>query len=512
MSGPYILSIDQGTTGSTVLIIDVRDSKSPQIIGRSTVDFTQYYPAVGWVEHDLEDIWTSVSKAAQQAISAAESKGFQVKQVAAIGITNQRETLCVFDRQTGRPITKAIVWQCKRSRDITEQLKRQGLEAEVRGKTGLVLDPYFSGSKISWLLSNNPEVKQQIESGKAVFGTIDSYLISRLSGGSVHATEASNASRTLLYNIHRGEWDKDLLKLFGLANDAALPEVKDSAGIFGKTKGVSFLPDGIAIAGVLGDQQAALAGQTCFAVGEGKCTYGTGAFLLVNQGEVAKPSKAGLLTTVAWSINGKKTYAFEGSAFIAGAAIQFLRDQLHLVEKASDSEALAKHAHAAPNVYFVPALSGLGAPYWNPNAEGAFLGLTRGTTTSQIVRAALEGIVFEVADLTNAMANDLGHPLSVLRVDGGAAVNSLLLQCQADFARLTVERPKILETTALGAGLFAGLGVGIYRELSDLRGAKEHDATFYPEKDHVGPDSVTAKLNGWHRAVKAVQTFADRTV
>ncbi len=508
MSGPYILSIDQGTTGSTALVIDLKDS--PKIIGRSTVDFTQYYPDIGWVEHDLDEVWASVSKAIKLALDSATSKqnSFRTALISAIGITNQRETLCVYDRKTGKPLTKAIVWQCKRSRSITEQLKAEGLENEIKNKTGLVLDPYFSGSKISWLLKNRSDIAKKIADGTAVFGTIDTYLMARLSDCKTHATEASNASRTLLYNIHSGQWDSNLLKVFGLKNETSLPEVKDSAGLFGKTLNLDFLPDGIPITGVLGDQQAALAGQTCFTPGEAKCTYGTGAFLLVNQGEKPILSTSGLLTTVAWSLKGKRTFASEGSAFIAGAAIQFLRDQLKLIASAGETEDLAKGATAAPHVYFVPSLSGLGAPYWNPKAEGAFLGLTRGTTLAQCVRAALEGIAFEVADLTQAIAKDLGHPLSILRVDGGAAVNSLLLQAQADFSRLVVDRPKNLETTALGAGLFAALGAGIFKDLSEVRNARERDLLFTPESDHAGSDSITAKLNGWKRAVKAVEVFA----
>ncbi len=510
MSNQFIMAIDQGTTGSTVLVLDVSKPQGSEVVGRHTVDFPQHFPKTGWVEHDLEEVWRSVSSAAEGALAQAKTRRptFDAKQVIALGITNQRETLCVFERKTGKPLARAIVWQCKRSASICERLRAEGLSPKVADKTGLVLDPYFSGTKISWIMENQPEVATKVRSGAAVFGTIDSYLVARLTAGLSFVTEASNASRTLCFNIATGSWDLELLEVMKVPNAEALPEVKDSAGLFGKTKGLSFLPDGIPISGVLGDQQAALAGQTCFNSGEAKCTYGTGAFLLMNLGDKKLASKAGMLTTIAWSLGGKRTYAFEGSAFIAGAAVQFLRDQMQVLTQAAESEVLAEGQLGAPEVYFVPALSGLGAPYWDPKAQGAFFGLTRGTSKGQMVRAALEGIAFQVADLTTAMQKDLVTPLSVLRVDGGAAANDLLMQAQANFAGIPVDRPANLETTAFGAGLFAGLGVGLYSGLNDLRSVRRTERLFEPASNPDDKAVLDAQLAGWQRAVRAVRVFA----
>lgn len=510
MSANYIMAIDQGTTGSTVLLVDVTNPSLPTVAGRNTVDFTQHFPKTGWVEHDLEEIWSSVVSAAKQAIeqTAAVRPGFNVNQISCLGITNQRETLCVFERGTGKPLARAIVWQCKRSTDITNKLRASGGEPEVREKTGLVLDPYFSGSKLQWIIENNQEVAAKLKDGSACAGTIDTYLIARLTGGKSFVTEASNASRTLLYNIEKGAWDEDLLSLFKVPNLSVLPQVRDSAGEFGRTSGLGFIPDGIPITGALGDQQAALAGQTCFQIGEAKCTYGTGAFLLMNLGHEKILSNSGMLTTVAWRINGKISYAFEGSAFIAGAAVQFLRDQLLMVTKASETEQLAAAVHAAPEIYFVPALSGLGAPYWDPSAQGAFFGLTRGTSRAQMIRACLEGIAFEVTDLTNAMAKDLGRPLSVLRVDGGAAANNVLMQAQANSSGVGVDRPVNLETTAFGAALFAGFGAGIYTDFTQMRNARKTERLFSPDSGPEHTARIKAMQAGWDRAIKAVRTFA----
>ncbi len=508
MANQYIVAIDQGTTGSTVLVIDVSRAGDSTVIGRKTVDFPQHFPQTGWVEHDLEEIWASVAQAAAGALTQAKATKaqFDPKCVIALGITNQRETLCVFDRKTAKPLTRAIVWQCKRSAGICERLRAKGLAAKIGDKTGLVVDPYFSGTKITWIMENLPEIATKVKSGSAVMGTIDTYLIARLTAAQSFVTEASNASRTLCFDIATGKWDLELLDLLGVPNADALPDVKDSAGTFGKTKGLAFLPDGIPITGVLGDQQAALAGQTCFNPGEAKCTYGTGAFLLMNLGDKKLRSHSGMLTTVAWQLKGKRTFAFEGSAFIAGAAVQFLRDQLLFFPKAQDSETLAAGSQAAPEVYFVPALAGLGAPYWDPKAQGAFFGLTRGTSKGQLVRAALEGIAFQVADLTRAMEKDRGGPLTVLRVDGGAAANNLLMQAQADYSAIPVDRPQNLETTAFGAGLFAGLGVGLYSGLDELRSVRRTERLFQPAaKDK---DRIQAHMQGWSRAVRAVKVFA----
>lgn len=509
MGSQYLLAIDQGTTGSTALIIDATDHTRFEVIGRATVDFPQHYPNPGWVEHDLNEIWHSVTTAVQRAVAAAAAHApFSVHKISGIGMTNQRETLCTFDRKTSAPYAPAIVWQCRRSADICTKLKSDGIETEVRHKTGLVLDPYFSGTKIKWLMENNPTAAEKLRNGQAILGTIDTFLLHRLSGGQAHATEASNASRTLLMDLNTGDYDQELLNIFDIPSKSILPEIKSSAGIFGRTQGLDFLPDGIPIAGILGDQQAALAGQTCFTRGEAKCTYGTGAFLLANIGDSILHSNSGLLTTAAWNLNGKLTYAFEGSAFIAGAAIQFLRDQMHFLGDAKESQALAESVIGAPEVYFVPALAGLGAPYWDPHARGAFFGLTRGTTHRQLVRAALEGVAFQVYDLTRAIAQDFPEALSVLRVDGGAAANDLLMQTQANVLQLAIDRPKNLETTAFGAALFAGLGIGMYQDLQALRNVRISERIFQPAKSADDLSARTVQLDGWQRAIQAVQMFA----
>jgi glycerol kinase len=511
MSSNFLLAIDQGTTGSTCLIIDVSRPESPVVCGRDTVDFAQHYPKPGWVEHDLNEIWSSVRQSCTNAMERAKqsTRDFDKSRIAAIGITNQRETLCIFDRKTSLPLTKAIVWQCRRSTEICTRLKASGFEKIVKARTGLVLDPYFTGTKITWVVENMPEVASHLKEGRAIIGTIESYLLHRLTGSAVHATEASNASRTLLYDIHKGQYDSELCEAMRIPNDSCLPEVRDSSGIFGRTAGLGFLPDGIPISGILGDQQAALAGQTSFEVGEAKCTYGTGAFLLLNTGASAPLSKNGLLTTVAWQLKSKRSYALEGSAFIAGAAVQFLRDQLGFVAKAGETEAMATGVRAAPEIIFVPALTGLGAPYWTPNARGSIFGMTRGTTRNQLVRAALEGIAFQVHDLILAARQDFEPGVGILRVDGGAAANDLLMQMQSDFGGIKVDRPRNLETTAFGAALFAGLGVGIYKNFDEMRNARELDRIFSPAVNAEAAADNREKIAAWHRAVRAAQLFAN---
>jgi glycerol kinase len=506
MDDKFILAIDQGTTGSTALVVDFSGAEAV-VLSRSTVDFAQHFPRAGWVEHDLKEIWDSLAMATTRALDAAgtSNTAFNPSRIAAIGITNQRETLCAYDRKSCAPLTRAIVWQCRRTTDICGRLKEEGLEATFRDQTGLVLDPYFSGTKMTWLMENEVQVRDAITEGRGVFGTIDTFLVSRLTGGNAFVTEPSNASRTLVFDIEKGVFSATLADALGLPNTECLAEVRDSAGSFGVTKDVGFLPDGIPITGILGDQQAALAGQTCFSKGEAKCTFGTGAFLLVNQGDHKLASHAGLLTTVAWSLEGLYTYAFEGSSFIAGAALQFLRDQLELLDSAPESETMASAAAAAPEVYYVPALAGLGAPYWDPAARGAFLGLTRGTSREQLVRAALEGMAFQVCDLIASMEKDLSEPMTVLRVDGGAAANNLLMQIQADYSGLPVDRPENLETTAFGAALFAALGCGIYSGLDELRGIRRSERIFNPGS--ISAAEVTAAKTGWKRAVEAVQLF-----
>lgn len=510
MEDKFILSVDQGTTGTTVLLADLSDTEDIKVLGRSTVAFPQHFPKADWVEHNLDEIWASVVKACNEACMQAEnsSSRFRRKSIVAIGITNQRETTCVYDRETLSPLMRAIVWQCKRSATICERIKEEGFENTIREKTGLFVDPYFSGTKIRWILENNHDLAKKIKKGSAILGTIDTFLMSKFGKGKDHVTEASNASRTLLYNIHEGKWDSDLLSIMGIDSKDCLPEVKNSADKFTVTKGLDFLPDGIPITGVLGDQQAALAGQRCFGFGEAKCTYGTGAFLLLNVGERAVQSQHNLLTTVAWQLAGKKTYALEGASFIAGAAFQFLRDNLGFLKNAWESESLARQALAAPEVYFVPALAGLGAPWWEPNARGAFLGLTRATTKEQLVRASLEGVAFQVCDLIESMKRDYGKELRVLRVDGGAAANSLLLEIQAQLSGLKVERPHNLETTSMGAMLFAALGAKVFSSLDELKRSLAIHSSFEPASSRRNLELVNLQKEGWMRAIQAIRVFS----
>lgn len=510
MEDKFILSVDQGTTGTTVLLADLSDREDIKIIGRSTISFPQYFPKANWVEHDLDEIWHSVVRACNEACMQAEnhSAKFRRRSIVAIGITNQRETLCVYDRENLNPLMRAIVWQCKRSSSICERIREEGLERTIREKTGLFVDPYFSGTKIRWVLENNADLARKIKNGSGILGTVDSFLISKFGKGKDHVTEASNASRTLLFNIHEGKWDSELLSIMGLSSEDSLPEIRNSVDTFTVTKGLDFLPDGIPITGVLGDQQAALAGQRCFSFGEAKCTYGTGAFLLLNVGDQAVVSKHNLLTTVAWQLNGKRTYALEGSSFVAGAAFQFLRDNLGFLRNAWESESLAREAFAAPEIYFVPALAGLGAPWWEPNARGAFLGLTRATTKEQLVRASMEGVAFQVSDLIDSMKLDYRKEFRVLRVDGGAAANSLLLEIQAQLSGLKVERPHNLETTSMGAILFAGLGAKVFLSVEGLKGSLAIHSSFEPAVSRRSVELVQEQKKGWERAIRAVRVFS----
>jgi glycerol kinase len=496
-----LLAIDQGTTGTTALVLD----RTFRVLGRATKDFRQIYPAKGWVEHSLDDIWQSVGTAVKAALANAQqlSADFSTKNIAAIGITNQRETLCIFDRATGKQLRNAIVWQCKRSQDICDRLRKR--KVDITNATGLVLDPYFSGTKLTWVLENEPEVASALRKGSAVWGNIDTYLLYRLTGGAAYATEASNASRTLLLDLNKGSWSSELAAAIDVGSLPSSPEVLPSFGAFGKTKGCDFLPDGIPITGILGDQQAALLGQACIKPGQAKCTYGTGAFLLMNIGEKVQHSKSGLLTTIAWSEKGKLTYAFEGSAFIAGAAVQFLRDNLGFFAKSSECEPLARSERAAPDIYFVPSLSGLGAPYWDSRARGAFLGLTRDTTKGQMTRAVLESLALQVVDLVQSMEVDSGQVTSELAVDGGAAANNLLMELQAGFGGFTVRRPTNLESTAVGAAAAAALGVGIFRTIGDIANLAKGAETFRAD---LNPAVRQAALKGWSRAIEAVRVFA----
>jgi len=483
-----VVSIDQGTTGSTVLVLD----EKLKILGRANREFPQIYPRPGWVEHDPEQIWASVLASLREAIDAA---GVSRQSVAAIGITNQRETTVLWDRRTGAPARSAIVWQDRRTADLCADLKKAGHEPRVRELTGLVLDPYFSGTKLRWMLDEG--LRPRAESGELAFGTVDSFLLHRLTGGAAHVTDPSNASRTLLFGLRSLAWEDELLTLLGVPRQC-LPQVRDSSEVYGTTKGVPGLPDGIPIAGIAGDQQSALFGQACFQPGDAKCTYGTGAFLLLNTGPAPVASKHGLLTTVGWKIGDDVAYALEGSAFIAGAVVQWLRDGLGFVRSAAEIEALALSVPDSGGVTVVPALAGLGAPYWRPEARGIITGLTRGSTAAHIARAALEGIALQNVDILRAMEAD-GGPVGVLKVDGGAAANDLLMQFQADVLGVPISRPAILETTALGAAFLAGLGTGVWRSKQEILHTWREDRRFLPQ---LPADARDAHLARWRGAVQ----------
>ncbi len=489
MAKELVLAIDQGTTGSTALVMD----KTGQTLGRHNVVFEQHFPQPGWVEHDAEEIWQSVVDATSGALNAA---GIQGDAIATIGITNQRETTLLWEREGGKPIHKAIVWQDRRTAARCAELKAAGHEALTRARTGLVLDPYFSGTKIAWLLDNVPGARGRAEANELAFGTIDSFLVHRLSGGRVHATDVSNASRTLLMGLESLQWDSQMLEMINVPS-SVLPTIVPSSGEIARTSGFSALPDGVPISGMAGDQQAALFGQACFAVGDAKCTYGTGAFVLANMGDKPVASQFGLLTTVAWQAQGEVVYALEGSAFIAGAAVQWLRDGLGVIQSATEIEALAKQVTSSDGVYFVPALAGLGAPYWDPDARGLICGLTRGTTRAHLARATLDGIAHEVTDLLEAMGEDLGRPVAKLRVDGGAAANELLMQQQADLAGATIERPHELETTARGAAMLAALGAGLFKDKAEASQMAPIERTFEPTAGFERRQSRA----GWKQAV-----------
>ena len=487
-----ILAIDQGTTGSTVAAMD----RKGRLLGSVNVEFPQIYPKPGWVEHDPEQIWASV----QKALSGLLRRGIaKPKDIVAIGITNQRETAMLWDRDSGRPLNNAVVWQCRRTTDFCESLRAAGHEPGIRRKTGLVLDPYFSASKYRWLLNNTTGVGRRVRQGKVAGGTVDSFLLWRLTGGLVHGTDVSNASRTSLLNIRNRRWDDDLLEVFGV-DKSILPTVLPSSGILGVTKGVKGLPDGIPITGIAGDQQSALFGQACFEPGEAKCTFGTGSFILMNTGDKLLRSKAGLLTTIGWQLGeaGPVTYAFEGGAFVCGAAVQWLRDELGIIKKASEVEALAKSVADSGGVEFVPALAGLGAPHWDPEARGLISGLTRGSGRGHIARATLDAMALQNADILRVMESELGKRLKPLRVDGGAVANNLLMQLQANYLGRKLIRPKVIETTVAGACFLAGLGVGLWQNKSELSKVWQVDREFKVELSAV---ARARRLQAWNRAV-----------
>lgn len=467
----YILAIDQGTTGTTALLMDSNLNR----ISEANVDFEQLFPKPGWVEHDLGDIWTTVVQTVREV-----TKHVDCRKVLAIGITNQRETLCFWDKNTLEPLGRAIVWQDRRTTEICEQLRKKNLETYFQENTGLLIDPYFSGTKAAWALENWGEVKQAYRYGRLAAGTIDSYLIARLSDGAVHATEPSNASRTLCFHLTKHCFDEELCKNLGVPCDI-WPEIYPSVGIFALTKGFPDLPDGVPITGVLGDQQSALLGQACVKEGAAKCTYGTGAFVLLNTGRRPVISKHRLVSTVAWAMDSDNyTYALEGSAFIAGAAVQWVRDGLKFIQDTAEIENLANSVESTEGVVFVPALTGLGAPYWDPHSTGMFTGITRGTTRAHMARAVLEGIAFQNADILKAMQKDMGKSLTSLNVDGGASANDLLMQFQANILDVPLRRPKYRETTGIGAIFAAGIGAGIWTDLADIEKTWKEDCVFKP--------------------------------
>ena len=497
----FVLSIDQGTTGTTVLVFD-RDCR---VRGRGYSEFTQHYPRPGWVEHDAEEIWRVSLKAAADALKAA---GVEARSLRAVGITNQRETVVAWERATSRPVARAIVWQDRRTAAMCDELKARGLEDSIRKKTGLVLDPYFSGTKLRWLLDDTPGLRERAARGEVAFGTVDSWLVWKLTGGRAHVTDPSNASRTLLFDINSLAWDDELLALFDVPR-AALPEVLPSSFVYGHTDPAFFFGARVPVAGVAGDQQAALFGQACYEPGAAKNTYGTGSFLLMNTGAAPVASRAGLLTTVAWRLEGEAAeYALEGSIFVTGAAVQWLRDGLGLIKSADETEALARSLDSNEGVYFVPALAGLGAPHWDAYARGTVVGLTRGTTAAHFARAALEGIAFQVADVLDLMQKDSGIQIKELRVDGGAAANNLLMQFQADILGAPVVRPKVTETTALGAAYLAGLAVGYWKSTDDVKANWEVERKFEPNMSDKDRDHRRSR---WDEALKRACDWEERS-
>ena len=485
----YIMALDAGTTSNRCIVFDT----AGQIKGMAQKEFTQHFPRPGWVEHDAQEIFTTQLEVARQAIRNA---GICAGDIAAIGITNQRETTIVWNKNTGLPVANAIVWQCRRTADYCDQLKAQGLTETIRSKTGLVIDPYFSGTKIRWILENVPGARAQAEAGELLFGTVETWLIWKLTGGKVHVTDYSNASRTMLFNIHTLKWDEEILQLMDIPK-AMLPTPMPSSCIYGHTA-PQFFGASIPVAGAAGDQQAALFGQACFTPGDSKCTYGTGAFLLMNTGSTPIASKNGLVTTIAWGLGDKVTYALEGSIFVAGAAIQWLRDELGLIKSAADTEYMAKQVSNTNGCYVVPAFTGLGAPYWDAYARGAIVGLTRGTNQNHIIRATLDSIAYLVSDVLHSMEVDAGVDLGTLKADGGASANNYLLQTQADISAAPVLRPKCIETTALGAAYLAGLGVGYWKDLDDIRRNWAADRKFTP---NLPEPQRKKQLQGWKKAV-----------
>ena len=493
----YILALDQGTSSSRAIVFDEKGTTCAV----AQKEFRQIFPKSGWVEHDPHEIWSSQASVIAEAITTLDINGLNI---AGIGITNQRETTIVWDSETEEPIYNAIVWQDRRTSDYCDELKKQGVTGMIRQKTGLIIDAYFSATKIKWILDNVPGARKRAEKGKLLFGTVDTWLIWRLTRGEVHVTDVSNASRTMLFNINTLEWDQELLDLFDIPR-SMMPEVKSSSEVYGHTKTTIFAHK-VPISGIAGDQQAALFGQMCTEPGMVKNTYGTGCFLLMNSGEKPILSKNNLITTIAWKIGDKVNYALEGSIFVGGSVVQWLRDGLHVINSSSEVEALASQVPDTGGVYFVPALTGLGAPWWDQYARGTIIGISRGTTTAHIARAALEGIAYQTLDITAAMSLDAGIPLKELKVDGGASRNNLLMQFQADILGTRVIRPKVVETTAMGAAYLAGLAVGYWSSIDEIRKQWQIDRVFEPSWEE---EKVLQAKEGWRDAVK--RTLSDYT-
>ncbi|MFZ7104809.1 MAG: glycerol kinase GlpK [Peptococcaceae bacterium] len=496
MEKKYILALDQGTTSSRAILFN----KEGKVIKQCNKEFRQIYPRPGWVEHDPEEIWQTQLEVARKVIGESQ---ISPAEIAAIGITNQRETTVVWDKNTGRPVYNAIVWQCRRTAEACLKLKKEGWDQKISRKTGLVLDAYFSGTKVEWILRHLSEARVKADQDRLLFGTIDTWLIWKLTGGKTHATDYSNAARTMLYNIHQLKWDEEILERFGIPM-GMLPEVKPSSGNYGKTER-TLLGTEIPITGVAGDQQAALFGQCCFAPGMTKNTYGTGCFMLMNTGEKAIQSRNGLLTTIAWGVEGKIYYALEGSIFIAGAVVQWLRDELDILEDAAQSEEYALKVADSGGVFLVPAFVGLGAPHWDMYARGAIVGITRGTNKYHFTRAALEAIAYQTKDVVRAMQADAGMELTGLRVDGGAVKNDFLMQFQADILQTTVDRPQVNETTALGAAYLAGLEIGMYKDITEVECAWQLEKTFAPS---LTKEAAETLYRDWERAVERAKGWA----
>ena len=489
----YILAIDQGTTSSRAIAFD----QAGNIVQTAQKEFTQHFPQPGWVEHDANEIWTSVGSVVGEVLAKLTAK-----KIAAVGITNQRETTVVWDRTTGEPVYNALVWQSRQTVHICEEWKRRGHDQAVRQKTGLLIDAYFSASKIRWILDNVPGAKAKADKGQLLFGTIDTWLVWKLTRGSVHVTDCTNASRTMLYNIHEQGWDAELLEMFGIPA-SMLPDVRSSSEVYGHTT-AAFGGEEIPIAGIAGDQQAALFGQACFEPGTAKNTYGTGCFMLMNTGTKAVASNHGLLTTIAWNIGGQVEYALEGSIFVAGSAVQWLRDGLRILSDSPESGTLAASLESSGGVYVVPAFVGLGTPYWDSEVRGAMFGLTRGTTREHVVRATLEAIAYQTKDVLEAMQRDAGIRLKSLRVDGGAVANNFLMQFQSDMLGVPVVRPVVTETTALGAAYLAGLAVGYWKDRSEIAERWQAERAFTPQ---MPASQAEALYSGWHKAVAAARMF-----